>query len=160
MVLVVEDEVLVRMVIADLLQEGGFKTIEAADPAEALALLEARRDISLLVTDVNMPGLDGFALARHVADRWPTIGIIVSSGRVQPQPGDLPEGALFVPKPWSNEGLLRQVRECAMRRSTRFASNAGEDAFRPEPSRQERAAWENGRPPPAASSRRSPEGGR
>jgi two-component system, response regulator PdtaR len=115
MVLVVEDEVLVRMVISDLLQEAGFKTIEATDPAEALALLGARSDIAVMVKDVNMPGVDGFALARHVAERWPAVEIIVSSGRVLPSPGEMPKGAAFVAKPWSSEALVRRVREAVAR---------------------------------------------
>jgi CheY-like chemotaxis protein len=130
LVLVVEDEVLVRMMISDLLQEAGFKTVEAADPAEALAILEAREDVSVLVTDVNMPGLDGLALSRHVSANWPKIEIIISSGRIRPAPSEIPERATFIAKPWPNEVLIRRVRE-ALARAVAPRSKPGELADAP-----------------------------
>lgn len=107
-VLVCEDEVLVRMLMVDLLDESGFKTFEVSDAKEAIALLEARSDIHVLLTDVNMPGLDGFALARHVREHWPNISILISSGRVRPTGDEVPEGAEFIAKPWSE--VLEVIR--------------------------------------------------
>ncbi len=111
-VLLVEDEALVRMVVADVLrEEGGFKVVEAANADEALTVLDATEDVRALVTDVEMPGsLDGFTLARVVKQAWPQIGIVVTSGRMAPGPKDLPSGALFMPKPYRPADLLAAVR--------------------------------------------------
>jgi CheY-like chemotaxis protein len=80
-VLVVEDEPLVRMDMADCLTDEGFEVIEASDADEAIKALEADGRIRLLFTDVDMPGtMDGLKLARFVADRWPPVRIIVTSG--------------------------------------------------------------------------------
>src|SRR5215211_1507652 len=97
-VLVAEDEALVRMFAADLLDEAGFRVIEAVHGDEALLLLQARPDVQVLVTDVEMTGgsIDGFALARQVRKCWPQIAIIVVSGRQMPGPDDLPEGVEFI----------------------------------------------------------------
>ena len=111
-VLLVEDEALVRMMAADVLrEEGGFKVVEAANVDEALTVLEATADVRALVTDVEMPGsLNGFTLARVVKQAWPHIGIVVTSGRMAPGPKDLPLGALFMPKPYRPADLLAAVR--------------------------------------------------
>ena len=111
-VLLVEDEALVRMMAADVLrEEGGFKVVEAADADEALTVLDATADVRALVTDVEMPGsLNGFTLARVVKQAWPQIGIVVTSGRMAPGPKDLPSGALFMPKPYRPADLLAAVR--------------------------------------------------
>ena len=111
-VLLVEDEALVRMMAADVLrEEGGFKVVEAANADEALTVLEATADVRALVTDVEMPGsLDDFTLARVVKQAWPQIGIVVTSGRMAPGPKDLPLGALFMPKPYRPADLLAAVR--------------------------------------------------
>ena len=111
-VLLVEDEALVRMMAADVLrEEGGFKVVEAGDADEALTVLDATEDVRALVTDVEMPGsLDGFTLARVVKQAWPQIGIVVTSGRMAPRPNDLPSGALFIPKPYRPADLLAAVR--------------------------------------------------
>jgi CheY-like chemotaxis protein len=110
-VLVTEDEPLVRMLATDVLTEAGFKVFEAVSADEALTLLAARPDIQALVTDVNMPGsLDGFGLARTVRERWPGVGIIVLSGKMMPGPDDLPEAARFIAKPYPLAVLVREVR--------------------------------------------------
>lgn len=109
--LVVEDETIIRMETADLLDDAGFDVIEAWNAATALRQLERRTGIRLLVTDVHMPGaLDGFGLARTVAARWPDVAILVISGVAEPRSGDLPEGARFIPKPFT----ARIVREAVM----------------------------------------------
>src|SRR5690349_3150002 len=97
LVLIVEDEVLVRMLVSDVLQDSGFKVIEAKNVEEALRVLGARPDIQVLFTDVEMPpGPNGYELARQVRERWPYIEIVISSGRALPAPGDMPEGAVFL----------------------------------------------------------------
>ena len=73
-VLVVEDEVLIRLVIADLIREAGFTVWEAANGDDARRLLQTTDRVSLVVTDFNMPGeTDGLALARHVRASYPQI---------------------------------------------------------------------------------------
>ncbi len=112
-VLLVEDQGLVRMVTADILaEEGGYKVIEAVNADEALTFLDVRPDIRVLVTDVDMPSkLNGYALARIVDMRWPGVGIIVSSGVTGPGPGYLPTKARFLAKPYAPSALLRAVSE-------------------------------------------------
>jgi CheY-like chemotaxis protein len=103
--LVVDDDGLVRMIAMDILEEAGFRTFEARDGDEALALLGAQHAmIVLLFTDVHMPGSrNGFAVARETARQWPHISIVIASGEARPGPGDVPEGAHFVGKPFSAE---------------------------------------------------------
>ncbi|MGH1587692.1 response regulator [Methylobacterium phyllosphaerae] len=109
-VLVVEDDVLVRMIAADILSDAGFRTLEARDAREAMTLLEARGDVRVLFTDWNMPGdIDGLGLARLVRHRWPTVGIILTSGKMRPAPGDLPAGARFLSKPYRPSALIEEV---------------------------------------------------
>jgi CheY-like chemotaxis protein len=125
-VLLVEDEALVRMMAADVLrEEGGFKVVEAADADEALTVLDATADVRALVTDVEMPGsLDGFTLARVVKQAWPQIGIVVTSGRMAPGPKDLPSGALFMPKPYRPADLLAAVRTVLPSHQTEIPAEA------------------------------------
>lgn len=111
-VLVVEDEVLVRMLACDILTDGGFHCLEAVDAKEALALIEARPDIVVMFTDVDMPGeINGLGLAHLVAMRTQTVKILVTSGAASPQSGDLPAGARFLQKPYSPSSLLDVVTE-------------------------------------------------
>jgi two-component system, response regulator PdtaR len=111
-VLLVEDEFLVRILEVDILREAGYWVIEAQDADEAFELLKRRRDIKLVLTDVDMPGsLDGFEFARLVAQGWPEVGVLVISGKTEPGPGDLPKGAVFVPKPVRPAALLDQIRD-------------------------------------------------
>lgn len=100
--LVVDDDMLILMDAAEILADAGFRPLEAgdADAAENL-LIEYAGEIVLLFTDVQMPGRrDGFALARMTAARWPEIGILVASGLANPDPGSMPEGAMFLRKPF------------------------------------------------------------
>jgi CheY-like chemotaxis protein len=111
-VLVVEDESLVRMYAVDVLQDAGYDVIEAGNAEQALAQIEARPDIEVMFTDVNMPGMDGFELAREVHKRRPGIHLILTSGRMRMDRAALPEVRAFVPKPYTAEkltGLLSQV---------------------------------------------------
>jgi CheY-like chemotaxis protein len=112
-VLVVEDESLVRMYAVDVLQEAGYEVLEAGNAQQALAQLDARPDIEVMFTDINMPGdMDGFALAREVHKRRPGIHLILTSGRMRLDRASIPEIKAFVPKPYTAEkltGLLSQV---------------------------------------------------
>jgi CheY-like chemotaxis protein len=111
-ILIVEDEALVRLSAVDMLEDAGFRMIEAVNSEQALELLAADSDVQLLFTDVNMPGtIDGFALAREVRDRWPHIGIMVTSAKKAPGPGELPAGSRFEQKPYSPDTVVRHARE-------------------------------------------------
>jgi two-component system, response regulator PdtaR len=109
-ILIVEDELLVRLVANDILEEAGYHTIEARDGQEALAILEIQSDVRLLFTDAMMPKVDGLTLAKIVAERWPDIRIIVSSA-LPPRPGALPKTARFLPKPYERGTVLQAVQE-------------------------------------------------
>ncbi len=83
-VLVVEDEMVLRMRAVDIVEDAGFTAVEAVNADEALSILESRSDISLLFSDIQMPGsMDGLKLAHAVHDRWPAIKIILVSGQVK-----------------------------------------------------------------------------
>ena len=112
LILVVEDEALVRMTLVDVLEDAGFRVIEAAHADEALRVLKAVPDIHAMVTDVEMPrgSINGFELARQVRSGRQDIGVLIASGRAVPKPGDLPEGALFIGKPVPPETLVRLIR--------------------------------------------------
>ena len=110
-VLVVEDEPLLRMLAVEVVEEAGFIAIEARDADEAVVLLESRTDITLLFTDINMPGsMDGLKLAHAVRDRWPPIKILVVSGKQRLQSSDLPSNSYFVGKPYQAAALVQELR--------------------------------------------------
>jgi two-component system, response regulator PdtaR len=111
-VLIVEDEVLIRLSAVGMLEDAGFGMIEAVNSDQALELLAADSDVQLLFTDVNMPGtIDGLALARQVRERWPHIGIMVASAKRAPQPEEMPAGSRFEQKPYSLDTVVRHARE-------------------------------------------------
>lgn len=113
-VLIAEDDALLRMLAMDVVEEAGFVAIEAADADEAMALLEFRSDIALLLTDIDMPGsMSGIKLAQAVCNRWPRIRILVVSGRVRPQPPELPSNSCFLAKPYQAAALVEELRALA-----------------------------------------------
>jgi CheY-like chemotaxis protein len=111
-ILVAEDEVLVRMMLADVLEDAGLEVVEAAHADEALRAVAACPEIRAVVTDVEMPAgsMNGFALARRIRDERPDIGVLVASGRAAPSPGDLPDECRFLPKPVDPATLVRAIR--------------------------------------------------
>jgi two-component system, response regulator PdtaR len=110
-VLVVEDEPLLRMMAIEVVEEAGFVALEAGNADEAVALLESRSDISLLFTDIDMPGsIDGLKLAHAVRRRWPPIKILVVSGQVRLQPFQLPSSSRFVRKPYRTAAMVEELR--------------------------------------------------
>jgi len=93
-----------------MFMDAGYRVLEAGNADEALRFFETDADIGLLFTDVSMPGsMSGADLARHVAARWPAIGIILASGR--PRPDKLAPSMRFHEKPYAPEAVLRQARE-------------------------------------------------
>ena len=112
-VLIVEDEFLLRIEAVEMVKAAGFEAVEAANADQAIEILEARRDITVVFTDIQMPGsMDGLKLARAVRGRWPPIKIIATSGHHHVRENDLPEGGRFLPKPYSPmqvNGVLREL---------------------------------------------------
>jgi CheY-like chemotaxis protein len=110
LIVVVEDDVFERMGASGMFLDAGYRVLEAGDADEALRFFDTNADIRLLFTDVSMPGsMSGSDLARHVAERWPRVGIIMASGR--PRPQKLPLNMLFHDKPYEPAAVLRQARE-------------------------------------------------
>ena len=110
-VLIVEDEPILRLHASDLVEEAGFIAIEARNADEAIAILESRSDITLLFTDVHMPGsMDGVKLAHAVRNRWPPIKIVVVSGHMQVDQNDLPVDSRFFGKPFQAEKMIAELR--------------------------------------------------
>lgn len=108
-VLVVEDEVLIRDVVCDELADAGFEVIQVGTADEAIAVLEARQDIHLVFTDIDMPGsMDGIKLAAAVRDRWPPVHIIITTGKARPL--SIPANALFIPKPYLGKNIVSAMR--------------------------------------------------
>ena len=106
-VLVVEDDPLLRMNAVDMIEDAGFEALEAPDADAAISVLEARTDIRLIFTDIDMPGsMDGLALAHAVANRWPPVRIIATSGHFKVSQTDLPTGGKFIPKPYRQHQLV------------------------------------------------------
>jgi CheY-like chemotaxis protein len=113
-VLVVEDEWLLRTVAVGMVEDAGFEAIEAANADEAIAILESRTDITILFTDINMPGsIDGLKLAHAVRNRWPPVKIIIASGQVRLTTDEMPTGSRFFSKPYRQQDLTSALFEMA-----------------------------------------------
>jgi CheY-like chemotaxis protein len=113
-VLVVEDEPLLRLAAMDMVEDAGFEAVAATDATEAVRILEERTDIRIVFTDVDMPrGMDGMRLAVAIRDRWPPIEIILTSGYTMPADVDLPARAVFFPKPYREEQIVAELRRMA-----------------------------------------------
>jgi CheY-like chemotaxis protein len=111
-VLIVEDEFLLRMHAVDMIQAAGFEVVEAANADQAIDILETRPDITVVFTDIQIPGsMDGLKLAQAIRGRWPPIKIVATSGRVNVAEADLPEGGRFLPKPYSPQQIAGVLRE-------------------------------------------------
>ena len=112
-VIVAEDEAVIRMVTADVLTDAGFCVLEAEHAAEALSHLHLRAgEIHGLFTDVDMPGeMNGLELAHHVSATWPWVVLLVTSGKPNPATECLPKGSRFLPKPYDFNHVVQHVRE-------------------------------------------------
>ena len=122
-VLVVEDEMLLRMRAVDIVEDAGFTPIEAVNADEALAILESRSDVDLLFTDIQMPGsMDGLKLAHAVHERWPSIKIILVSGKLTPADSERPADSRFFGKPLEVGQMIAEIREMIGHDALKFVS--------------------------------------
>jgi two-component sensor histidine kinase/CheY-like chemotaxis protein len=110
-VLVLEDEMVLRMRAVDIVEDAGFSPIEAVNADEAMAILESRSDIAVLFTDIQMPGsMDGLKLAHAVHTRWPDIKILLVSGQVRPSDAERPADSRFFGKPLGVEQMIAELK--------------------------------------------------
>jgi two-component sensor histidine kinase len=108
----VEDEMVLRLRAVDIVEDAGFTAVEAVSADEALAILESRSDISLLFSDIQMPGsIDGLKLAHAVHERWPAIKIILVSGQIKPSEGDRPADSRFFGKPLVVSEMIGELQQ-------------------------------------------------
>jgi two-component system, response regulator PdtaR len=105
----VEDEAIVRDLVAEELEDAGFTVVIAVNADHAISILENRLDIHLVFTDIDMPGsMDGLKLAAAVRDRWPPIHIIITTGKARPL--EIPANALFIPKPYLGKNVVAAMK--------------------------------------------------
>ena len=108
-ILIVEDDALLMMLAVDVVEHAGYEALQADNADAAIAILECRSDIALLLTDVNMPGsMDGLKLAHAVRDRWPPVKIIIVSSRAPD--GELPTDGRFFAKPYHADTMISEIR--------------------------------------------------
>lgn len=114
-VLIVDDDEVLRHLTAELVEDVGCTSLVAANADEALALLEETFEIALMITDIQMPGMDGLMLSNVVRQRWPAVALIIVSGNVSPLEETLPDGAMFLRKPFASGVLQGNVVKYAIR---------------------------------------------
>jgi CheY-like chemotaxis protein len=113
-VLVVEDDALLRMMAVHIVEDAGFEPLEAANADEAVCILEARSDVRIVFTDIDMPGsMNGMKLAAAVRDRWPPIEIIVTSGHYDIGIHELPARGVFFRKPYNDREIIATLQRLA-----------------------------------------------
>jgi CheY-like chemotaxis protein len=109
--LVVDDEAMLRITAVELLEDAGFEMLEAGDAQDALVQIERHPEISVLFTDINMPGpFDGLELARRVHARRPDIRLIITSARQAPAAKDIPDDGQFIAKPYDTRRVAEMAR--------------------------------------------------
>jgi CheY-like chemotaxis protein len=110
-ILLVEDEALTIMDLGDVLEDGGYATVQCASAERALNILAARPDICGLITDVELSGkTNGFDLANAASAARPHLPIVIVSGRAAPDPDRMPPGARFIARPCTGEDILSQLK--------------------------------------------------
>ncbi len=114
-VLLLEHEPVTRTSIARFLRKAGYQVVEASRPDEVWTMLETLADVDVLVADIDAPdGTSGLELARKVHERWPSIGLVITSDHVRHlHPGDVPGDGCFLPRPLPAETLLHEVEVAA-----------------------------------------------
>ncbi len=110
-ILVVEDEMVLRMRAVDIVEDAGFTAVEAVNADDALKILEGRSDIAMLFSDIQMPGtMDGLQLAHAVHARWPSIKIVLVSGQIKLFDADKPAYSLFFGKPLVEKDMIAELQ--------------------------------------------------
>jgi two-component system, response regulator PdtaR len=111
-VLVVEDDPLIRLGAVDIVVSAGYEALEASDADEAIRILESRTDIDIVFTDVQMPGtMDGIKLSHYIRDRWPPVKLIVASGNAILEESSLPSGSRYFPKTYDENVIAKALSE-------------------------------------------------
>jgi CheY-like chemotaxis protein len=109
-ILIVEDDPLLRMLAVEFVKDAGFETLEAGDADQAIAILETCGEVAVLFTDVDMPGsMNGLKLARLASERWPAMDILVASGHVRLRQSELPPDGRFLGKPYSTAAMIAEL---------------------------------------------------
>jgi CheY-like chemotaxis protein len=110
-VLVVEDDFLNRLHAVNLVEDAGYVAVEASNADEAITILEARKDIRIVFTDIDMPGsMDGLKLAHAIRERWPPIELILTSGHFNLNDDEIPERGRFFPKPYRDQEIISALQ--------------------------------------------------
>lgn len=110
-ILVVEDEVLIRMSVVDELEDAGFRVLEAGSADEAISVLESQPNIAAVFTDIDMPGsTDGLTLAKMLRQNYPDIAVVLTSGYLKISKNDLPDKMPYVPKPYEIDSVVNHIR--------------------------------------------------
>ena len=110
-VLVVEDDFLSRLHAVNLVEDAGYIAVEASNADEAITILEARKDIRIVFTDIDMPGsMDGLKLAHAIRERWPPIELILTSGHFDIRDDEIPERGRFFPKPYRDQEIISALQ--------------------------------------------------
>jgi DNA-binding NtrC family response regulator len=113
-ILVIEDEPVIRMLVSEYIAEVGFEVLQAANADIAIEILESRDDIRAIFNDITMPGsMDGLKLAHAVRDRWPPTHIIITSEIRQISKGEMPDRCHFFQKPYNIEDIVELLRSLA-----------------------------------------------
>ena len=111
-VILAEDEGLIRMMMADELGDRGFEVLQAANAEEAIELLGIHgAAVQALFTDIHMPGsVDGLGLAKHTHQHFPKVALVLASGHSNPSPQELPPGSRFFPKPYDIDKVIQHLQ--------------------------------------------------
>ena len=110
-VLIVEDDFMLRMRAVDIVEDAGYTPVEAVDADERFAIIQLRSsDIALLFTDIQMPGsMDGLQLAHAVHERWPALKIILMSGQLKLSSAEIPRDSRFFGKPVVSGQIITEM---------------------------------------------------
>jgi len=113
-ILIVEDEALIRFDLVDFFEDAGFRVFDAANADAAIAMMMDNPSITIVLTDIQMPGsMDGIRLAHYIRDRYPPTLLVIASGAIRPAVSELPADAFFVPKPFDPYAVLRTIQQAA-----------------------------------------------
>jgi CheY-like chemotaxis protein len=129
-IVIADDEALLRTVAVDALEDEGFMTFEAENAVAALDICKSCPEaIDVLFTDIRMPGpIDGLELAHRVRQRWPWIATIIVSGNIFVGRDQLPGGSRFLPKPYDIQQIVDMIRQM---RGQRWDDEVGHRPDRP-----------------------------